>query len=134
MTGIGTPSNQSRIPRPIAKPPQFIGGATLGHPGRSRYPGEFCRLVRQFVDCLFCRFDLSQRCFGRLLGTPGGGGAASHVTGIGRSSKSELLGLRDIVFRVPFWGSVNPSPLGDGMRSIRNDANVEVGESYDMGL
>jgi len=37
-------------------------------------------------------------------------------------------------FRVPFWGSVNPSPLGDGMRSIRNDANVEVGESYDMGL
>ena len=37
-------------------------------------------------------------------------------------------------FRVPFLGSVNPSPLGDGMRSIRCDANVEIGKSYDMGL
>ena len=27
------------------------------------------------------------------------------------------------LFRVPFWGSVNPSPLGDGMRSIQCDAN-----------
>jgi CheY-like chemotaxis protein len=30
---------------------------------------------------------------------------------------------KPIDFRVPFWGSVNPSPLGDGMRSIRCDAN-----------
>jgi hypothetical protein len=42
--------------------------------------------------------------------------------------------LNESPFRVPFWGSVNPSPLGDGMRSIRSDANVEVGEPYDMGL
>lgn len=38
------------------------------------------------------------------------------------------------IFRVPFWGSVNPSPLGDGMRSIRCDANGKVGKSHDMGL
>src|SRR6185437_8789119 len=48
----------------------------------------------------------------------------------GRAGSPEGAGFR--FFRVPFWGSVNPSPLGDGMRSIRNDANVEVGESYDM--
>jgi REP element-mobilizing transposase RayT len=28
------------------------------------------------------------------------------------------MGIREVV-RVPFWGSVNPSPLGDGMRSIQ---------------
>jgi hypothetical protein len=48
-------------------------------------------------------------------------------------SRASILG-RALPFRVPFWGSVNPSPLGDGMRSIRSDANVEVGEPYDMGL
>jgi len=48
--------------------------------------------------------------------------------------KSQLQEAAAEVFRVPFWGSVNPSPLGDGMRSIRCDADGEIWQPYDLGL
>ena len=65
MTGIGTPSIQRRIPRPIG-PPSISVELTLGLGGRWRVGAHtLCRLVggflqRRLLRCIGCRFGLAE--------------------------------------------------------------------------
>ena len=45
---------------------------------------------------------------------------------------ADLRALRGVA--TVAWGSVNPSPLGDGMRSVRGDADGEICKLLVEGL